>query len=235
MLIFPHTWCAMCGRYLLAEDAELLAAQFNLEVTPRGLRPRYNVAPSQPVPAVGAKAGGGKFGLVEMRWGFVPRFAKSPTDGPRPINARSETAATSLAFRASFAARRCLLPASGFYEWRRDGKLKIPYCFRPRDGEPPLAFAALWDRWAGVDGEPLYSVAILTTSANGVMRPFHDRMPCLIPPEHYGAWLDPEASRGVLAGLLAPADDDWLAVTAASPLVNSAKSEGPECVAGPAA
>ena len=224
----------MCGRYLLAEDAERLAAQFDLEIAPRGLKPRYNIAPSQGVPAIGAKARGGKLGLSELRWGFVPRFAKSPTDGPRPINARSETAATSLAFRASFAGRRCLLPATGFYEWRREGKLKLPFCFRPESGEPPLAFAAIWDRWVGGD-ESLYSVAILTTSANAVMRPFHDRMPCLIPPEYYRAWLDPDASLQMLAALLAPAADDWLGVTAASPLVNSPKSDGPECLEPPAA
>ena len=225
----------MCGRYLLAEDAELLAAQFDLDITPRGLRPRYNIAPSQAVPAIGAKARGGEFGLIEMRWGFVPRFAKSLTDGPRPINARSETASTSLAFRASFARRRCLLPASGFYEWQRDGKLKVPYCFRPDSGEPPLAFAAIWDRWTTEGAEPLYSVAILTMSANAVMQPFHARMPCLIPPEQYGSWLNPDAGIDALLTLLTPADDDWLTVSPASPLVNSPKSDGPECLEPPVA
>lgn len=223
----------MCGRYLLTEDAELLAAQFGLVVTPRGLTARYNVAPGQTVPAIGPKAGSHKLGLTQLSWGFVPRFARAPEDGPRPINARSESAAASRAFGSSFAARRCLVPASGFYEWRREDARKQPFCFRPADGEPPLAFAAIWDRWAD-HADPnrgaIYTVAILTTAANDVVRPVHDRMPCLIAPEHYGAWLDPGAATGKLQALLTPAPGDWLTRLAVSGAVNSAKCDGPECL-----
>ena len=198
------------------------------------LGPRYNVAPTQPITVVLQRGDEGRF--VELhRWGLVPSWAKSPAAGARMINARAESIATSSAFRASFMRRRCIIPADGFYEWRREGKTKKPFLIHTRD-DRPLAFAGIWAPWRDPSsGEWLLSAAVVTTSANGTVSELHDRMPAILTNDEWPLWLDPMiADPGLLRDLLHPADDALLRLDAASPLVNNANNEGPELLVTPA-
>jgi putative SOS response-associated peptidase YedK len=217
----------VCGRYALYTDPETLMTLFELSDVPRDLVPRYNIAPSQDVPAVRGAAGGGRE-LVRLRWGLVPSWAKAATGGYKMINARSETAAQRPAFRAALARRRCLLPASGFYEWRRaGGGPAVPYFIHRQDGAP-MALAGIWERWRG-DGETIESCAILTTSANEAVAAIHDRMPVLVAPADRDRWLDPALPQ-VPADLLGPAPAGDLALHAVGPAVNSPRNDVPELV-----
>ena len=217
----------MCGRFSLFSPAPVLAEAFDLAGLPE-LAPRYNIAPTQPVAAVRAGAAGRQ--LVRLRWGLVVPWAKDTKVAP--INARSETAADKPLFRAALRKRRCLVPASGVYEWLAlaGGKRKQPYCFRPGD-ERPWAFAGLWERWLGPDG-PVESCAILTTEANGLVRPVHDRMPVILPRQHWAAWLDPtQQEAGELVPLLRPFPPDAMRAYPVGQLVGNPRNNGPECMA----
>ena len=147
------------------------------------------------------------------------------------INARSETAAEKPAFRDALKSRRCLIPADGFYEWKRgDGKKKQPFAIRLKDGSP-FAFAGLWERWEAEDGRPVETCAILTTEANELVKPIHERMPVILRPEDYEAWLDPHVGRAdLLQPLLIPFEAERLAIFPVSPWVNNARHEGPRCL-----
>ena len=224
----------MCGRFTSTTPADRVAAHFAVEETAVGERaPRWNVAPTDPVLAVVERDGRRRMG--EMRWGLVPFWAKDPSIGSRMINARSETIATTSAYARPFERRRCIVPADGFYEWqpRADRKAKQPFHIRRIDGEP-LAFAALWDSWRprrGSDEGRLVSTVIITTAANDVLRPIHDRMPVVLPPAAWDAWLDPDNSDvDVLAGLLVPAPDALLEAVPVSSAVGSVRNDGPELV-----
>lgn len=198
------------------------------------LGPRYNVAPTQPVTVVVQRGDEGRF--VELhRWGLVPAWADSAAAGARMINARAETVATSPAFRASFRRRRCIIPADGFYEWRREGKIKKPFLIHARD-DRPLAFAGLWAPWRDpASGEWLLSAAVVTTTSNAAVGELHDRMPAILAEDEWPLWLDPMiGDPGLLRDLLHPADDALLRLDAASPLVNNANNEGPELLITPA-
>ena len=215
----------MCGRFSLFSPAPVLAEAFGLAGFPE-LAPRYNIAPTQPVAAVRAGAAGRQ--LVRLRWGLVVPWAKDTKVAP--INARSETAADKPLFRAALRKRRCLVPASGFYEWLAlaGGKRKQPYCFRLR-GERPWAFAGLWERWQGPDG-PVESCAILTTEANELVRPVHDRMPVILPRQHWAAWLDPALQEaGELVPLLRPYPADAMRTYPVGALVSNPRNDGPGC------
>jgi putative SOS response-associated peptidase YedK len=177
----------MCGRYELSSHPEVIALAFGLAHAPT-LRARYNIAPTQPVPVVRVNRDGERE-CVEMRWGFIPRFAKDPSIGARMINARAETVATSGAFRYAFVHHRCLVPLNGFYEWRRTTSGKVPHHVGMPDGRP-FALAGIYERWRAPDGEPVASVAIVTTDASAGVRDIHDRMPVIVPPEEYARWLD---------------------------------------------
>lgn len=219
----------MCARYSLAVPDADLQEYFEL-LSPPGLSPRYNVAPSQPVAVVGLKADGQTRGLIRMTWGFVPRWADHPRGGPRPVNAKAETVTTSPPFRDSFRDRRCLLPASGFLEWETTPAGRVPYLFRPGVGGL-MAFAGVWDVWKPKDGSaPLSTCAVVTVPANATVCPLHHRMPAILPPEHFSGWLDcrrpPEAARA----LLATAPDDLLTRVRVNPIVNRATVDGPECL-----
>lgn len=161
------------------------------------LVPRYNLAPGQPALVVRTDGRGGREAAL-LLWGFLPSWAKASDPGARHINARAETAAERPAFRAAFRARRCLVPASGFYEWRPAGKRKQPYCVRRANGGL-LAFAGLWERWSGAEGE-IETFAILTAPARGGLRHLHPRAPAILPPEAYGPWLEgtPEVAAAAL-------------------------------------
>jgi putative SOS response-associated peptidase YedK len=219
----------MCARYIIHTDhldPLLLAELFGL-VEPPALPSRYNVAPSQLVPVVGAKPDGRR-GLSQFKWGFVANWENDAKKAMRPVNAKADTVASSSLFGDSFRKRRCLMIATGFYEWRTVGKRKLPLYYRLRD-EKPFAFAGLWDRWAG-GAEPLFSCALVTTTPNDLVREVHDRMPVILPPSAFATWLDPRAEVDALQSLLAPYPADGMTMTPANPAVNKSTFEGPECL-----
>ena len=221
----------MCGRYLLTTPGAELAAEFGLAAVPADLAPRYNIAPSQPVAVVGAKPGGTGRGLVFMKWGFVPRTAAGPTAGPRPTNARAETAGTSPLFGPSLRRRRCLVPADGFYEWRPTPAGKRAVWYRPPAGRP-VAFAGVWDVWrdpADPAADAVYTCAILTVAAGGVVAGVHDRMPLVVGPADYARWLAADTPPAEVRRLLVPRVIGYDAVPV-GPAVNSARTDGPECL-----
>src|ERR687898_1757828 len=175
----------MCGRYTLKTPVEKLAEEFGFEASSAELPPNYNVAPTQQVAAVLEE--GGERRLEMLRWGLIPSWADDPGIGSRMINARAETAPEKPSFRRAFRGQRCLIPADGFYEWKRENGGKQPYYFRMQDGRP-FAFAGLWESWdKGGDG-PLRTCAILTTRANSVLSGIHERMPVILPSGAYNAW-----------------------------------------------
>lgn len=215
----------MCGRYSLGVDTDRLIAEFGLSDVPADHVPRYNIAPTQPVAAVVRGPDGLRIGW--LRWGLIPGGG-----GPSPraplINARSETASRLPAFRDSFRLRRCWILADGFYEWKRetDGS-RVPYHIRLPDGRP-FAFAGIWDRAEGPDGDPVVSCAILTTSPSAAVAAIHDRMPVLLPPALRGAWLDPATPDDRLAEILAPSDLP-LEAHRVSTRVNAVANDDPSC------
>lgn len=218
----------MCGRYTLTSQADVVADVFGVPV-PSTLPERFNIAPSQQVLAIREQPATHQRELVTLQWGLVPFWADDREIGVRTINARSETAATKPAFRSSFRARRCLIVADGFYEWQaRDGR-KQPYYIRLTTGRP-FGIAGLWDRWEK-HGETLETCTILTCDANEPMRAIHDRMPVVIPPESFGAWLDP-AERNVdkVSRMLRPFHPDEMTAYPVSTLVNNVKHDSAKCV-----
>ena len=178
----------MCGRFALIVDASVLADVFDVD-PPRDLKPRFNIAPTQEAPIVRAASGGARK-CVTMRWGLVPSWAKDVSIGARMINARSETAAEKPSFRSAFKSRRCLVPASGFYEWVKGPGGKQPHFIHFTDARV-FAFAGLWERWSKGESGPLDTFTILTTTPNDLIRDLHDRMPVILPRENYAEWLEP--------------------------------------------
>jgi putative SOS response-associated peptidase YedK len=216
----------MCGRYSLSVPPEEFAQHFGLSDVP-DLEPRYNVAPTQDMPVV--RLGHDAREALIMRWGLVPFSAASPDGAARMINARSETVADKPSFRWAFQKTRCLVPADGFYEWKRMESGKHPYHITLRDRRL-FAFAGLWDEWTSRDGNRLLSYTILTTEPNQLVRPIHDRMPVILPPEHYEEWLDPGANLQGIQEFLRPTRADAMIATAVSDRVNSVKNEGPALI-----
>jgi putative SOS response-associated peptidase YedK len=212
---------------LRANPAELVEI-FALLRTPE-LEPRYNIAPTQPVAAVRPASGGRE--LSFLRWGLVPSWADDPGIGSRMINARADTVATKPSFRNAFRQRRCLIPASGFYEWKKTGDAtKQPYhiCLR---NDQPFAFAGLWERWEKGDGPAIESCTIITTEANELLAKVHDRMPVILRPEDYDRWLDPrQRDRTELESLLAPYPPDEMKFYPISKLVNNPRNETAACL-----
>ena len=173
--------------------------------------------------------GKGEIAAGFMKWGLVPSWAPDDKSGARLINARADGVATKPSIRAAFKKRRCLIPATGFYEWRTNGKAKQPFHFRRPDGKPFL-FAGLWESWGDM-AAPLPTTCLITTDANGTVSPFHDRMPVILDRATIDVWLDQATPADRLQELLAPAPDDFLEAVAVSKLVNSPKNDGPECIA----
>jgi putative SOS response-associated peptidase YedK len=218
----------MCGRFTLLSDRRAVAALLGLDDVPE-LFPRYNVAPTQPVLAV--RLADGRREAVSLRWGLIPSWSRDAS-GSGLINARSETAADKPAFRSAFRRRRCLVPADGFYEWQPPPGRKQPFLFRRPDGQP-FALAGLWEAWHGPDGRALETCAVLTTEANAVVRPVHDRLTVLLGVADFDRRLAPDAAPADLLPLPRPAPDDALAALAVGVFVNSARHEGPGCVEPP--
>lgn len=218
----------MCGRYTLNQSGETLAQTFSVS-DPPPVEPRFNIAPTQPVLAVVE----GQMANREFRylqWGLVPSWAKDPKMGARMINARAETVAEKPSFRAAFKRRRCLIPADGFYEWKRSGKTKQPFYFY-LTAHQPFAFAGLWEHWEHGDGSVIESCTILTTEANDVLKSVHDRMPVILATEAYSTWLDANQSPDALFPLLRPFDPEAMSCHAVSVQVNSPAVDAPDCIA----
>ncbi|HSM56486.1 MAG TPA: SOS response-associated peptidase [Candidatus Sulfomarinibacteraceae bacterium] len=220
----------MCGRFTLIIPGEELAHAFNLPQAPT-LTPRYNIAPTQPVAAVRQHPESGQRELTYLHWGLIPFWAKDTSMASRMINARSETVAEKPAYRAAFKYRRCIIPASGFYEWQKQNGQKQPHYIHHAEGAP-LGLAGLWEHWQGADGSEIESCTILTTRPNDLIKPLHNRMPVILEPEDYDAWLQSDGRKQEeLQHLLRPAADDMLEAYPISTFVNRPQNEGPECIA----
>lgn len=226
----------MCGRYALTSAPEALRTLFRYEENPN-FPPRYNIAPTQPIPivtATRAPAGGTPARhFLLARWGFLPGFVKDPGDFPLIINARSETVTEKASFRAAMKRRRCIVPADAYYEWLKLGAggrkvQRKPYLFRRRDGAP-MGLAGLWETYCGADGAEIDTACILTTAANAATVAVHDRMPAVLEPGNFSAWLDcDDVQAADAAALLTPAADDVLEFFEIGPAVNKAASDGPQ-------
>ena len=224
----------MCGRFTQRFTWREIVALLRLEGPPRNFRPRYNLAPGQDAAVLRLEDGAPR--LAMLRWGLIPGWVKDPAIGNRLINARAETAAEKPSFRSAWRARRCLVPADGFYEWRRQGRSSEPWLFAPGDGSI-MAFAGLWERWRAPEGlelrgllaerrpgEIVETFTILTVEANETVRPVHGRMPAILAPVTFGPWLGGEAVP------LGPAPEELLTGFPVSTRVNSARHDDPECV-----
>jgi len=225
----------MCGRYTLSTPKKKVIEVFQIrklfEDESGSLPfPRYNIAPSQQVAVVLRTQDHSDRQLGWFQWGLIPSWTTDPTIGHRMINARAETAAIKPAFRSAMRYRRCLIPADGFYEWQKDGKHKQPYHIRMQDGRL-FAFAALWEHWPSPNGNAIDSCTILTTDANELVRPIHDRMPVILEPTDYDRWLDPSMREPQgLEPLLRPCDPQNMTAIPVSNLVNSPTNESSDCM-----
>ncbi len=217
----------MCGRYAITTAPEAIRALFRYREQPN-FPPRYNVAPTQPIPIVRLHEGNRQFAL--MRWGLLPSWVKDPKAFTLLINARGESAIDKPAFRAAMKYRRCLIPADGFYEWKPVAGRKQPYYVRLKSGAP-MALAGLWETWVGPNGEELDTAAIVTTRANSLLAPIHDRMPVIVPPEAFDLWLNTaEVDAETAAALIAPAPGDLLEAYEVSTAVNRTANDNAKLV-----
>ena len=218
----------MCGRFRLSRSKEIIAEHFD---TPDEIEwsPRYNIAPAQPVAVVRQNSERPVRQLSVIRWGLIPSWAKDANIGYKMINARSETVVEKPAYRESFKTRRCLIPANGFYEWKKEGKTKQPFHFGMHD-DSLFAFAGIWDRWKNPLGEIIETCSILTTTPNALLADVHDRMPVIMPLEHYDLWLDP-GFKGTddLRELLRPYEPSLMRRYPVSTRVNLVKNDDPYC------
>lgn len=222
----------MCGRFhLLQEHYRAILADLGITAAAEFLS-RYNIAPGTDIPLVRSKPARGEaeFETVRLRWGLVPAWAKS-SDAEPLINARAETLAAKPSFRDAFRLRRCVIPASGFYEWQAVGRARQPWLFRRRDAAP-FGLAGLWESGRGPDGATLETCALITVEANDLMRPIHHRMPAMLAPEQFAGWLDPRVTEPEkLAPFLRPLASAAMSAVAVGPHVSDARHEGPECLA----
>ena len=221
----------MCGRFARYDDEKELVERFNF-TNPSGIlfEKRFNIAPTQNVPVVVVEEDNRILKL--MKWGLVPFWAKDPSIGNKLINARAETITEKASFKNPLKKKRCLVPASGFYEWKKSEKIKtkIPIFFKLKN-EEPLAFAGIWDDWKKPEGDKLVTFTIITTMANDLMKPIHDRMPVILQRKDESKWLDPELiGLDKLISLLNPYPSDLMEAYEVSTLVNSPKNDSPNCI-----
>ncbi len=219
----------MCGRYRLSRRKQLVDEYFGSVSGEEEWAPRYNIAPTQPVPVIRQNPKEPVRQTSLMRWGLIPSWSKDSSTAARMINARSESADTTPAFRDALKSRRCLIPADGFYEWVRTGKTKQPYCFEVNNGEL-FAFAGLWDRWKDPSGQWVKSCSILTTTPNALTSAVHDRMPVILDPDVYELWLDPgRANVAAASELLKPFDARLMRCYPVSSRINHVANDDEEC------
>jgi putative SOS response-associated peptidase YedK len=221
----------MCGRYGLTANREQLDEAYPVDVVLTEHHPRWNIAPTQDAPVL--LRNGRQRRIEAFRWGLVPHWAKDASLGPRMINARAETVASKAAFRDAWHdRRRCLVLADGFYEWRKPeggSGPKVPHWIQMSDGRP-FALAGLWERW-GPQGAPLHSFTVITTDANELVQPIHDRMPVILDEKGWGSWIDPGVSAHEVEGFLVAYSAGGMRARAVSTFVNDPRHEGAECVA----
>jgi putative SOS response-associated peptidase YedK len=218
----------MCGRYCITTAPEAIRRLFRYAEQPN-FPPRYNVAPTQPVPIVRMADGQRHFALV--RWGLIPSWVKDPKNFTLLINARGESVNEKPAFRNAMKRRRCLFPADGFYEWKAEGGRKRPYLARLKGGGP-LAFAGLWETWTGPNGEEVETAAIVTTEANPEMAAVHHRAPAIVPPEQFDFWLDcANVDEKMAAALIGPVPAGSMEVYEISTAVNRVANDSPDLIA----
>lgn len=219
----------MCGRFTLSLpigdwDYE---AEFGVAF-PQSFHPRYNIAPTQEILVIVEDDGGRR--VETMRWGLIPSWADDPKIGNRLINARAETVFEKPSFKRAAQHRRCLILADGFYEWQRQNGHKVPHFIRLKSGRP-FGFAGLWEAWRSPNGETIQSCAIVTTEANELLKPIHDRMPVIVPKDDESAWLDPKlADRTTLEAILTPYPPDEMEAYSVSTLVNAPGNDVAECI-----
>ena len=219
----------MCGRYRLSRRKQIIEEYFDTAPWDDDWNPRYNIAPTQMVPVIRQHPKEPVRQIAAMRWGLVPKWAKDPSIATGTINAKSETAATKPAFRDPLKLRRCLIPADGFYEWKRTGSAKQPFCFEVNDGEL-FAFAGLWDGWKNTEVQWIKTCTILTTIPNAVTSAIHDRMPVILDRNSYDLWLDPGVTDlQVVSELLKPYDARLMRCYAVSTRINHVASDDEEC------
>ena len=216
----------MCGRFTLVSPFVAVTEQFGASAPP-DLQPRYNIAPGQDVLCV---IRNGQRRLEPLRWGLIPFWAKDPAIGNRLINARAETLTEKPSFCYAFTKRRCLIVADGFFEWRPLGKRRMPvYIFLK--SKKPFGIAGLYETWKAPDGRELRTCTIITTGANDLVRPLHDRMPVILPEDVEDRWLDPaEVSRQRLSSCLKPYPPGEMTAYDVSPFVNDTRHDAPDCI-----
>lgn len=226
----------MCGRYTLKHSTEEVAARFAVQQIAFDLEPRFNIAPSQPIAVITQGQNGANAARIldGFKWGLVPSWAKDAAIGNRMINARAETLLEKPSFRTALKRRRCLIPADGFYEWKRDGKTKgaTKQPMRIHESDDSLfAFAGLWEEWKQPDGELLRTATIITTSPNELMSGIHDRMPAILSRDDEAFWLDADADEAPqLLKLLRSYPDEALRAHPVSTQVNSPGFDAPSCI-----
>ncbi len=219
----------MCGRYRLSRRKQIIEEYFDTSAWDDDWSPRYNIAPTQPVPVIRQHPKEPVRQISLMKWGLIPHWAKDASGAASTSNARSETAATKPAFRDPLRLRRCLIPADGFYEWARKNGSKQPYCFEVNNGDL-FAFAGLWDGWKNAEGQWVKTCSILTTTPNAVTSAVHDRMPVILHPDSYDLWLDPGMTNvAVVSELLKPYDANSTRCYPVSSRVNRVENDDEEC------
>jgi len=221
----------MCGRYRLSRRKQVVEKYFDTVAGEEDWSPRYNIAPTQPIPVIRQNPKQPVRELSLIRWGLIPSWARDSSAAAKMINARSETASTKPAFRDALKSRRCLIPADGFYEWAKTGKAKQPYCFEVNEREL-FAFAGIWDRWNDRSGNAVETCSILTTTPNALTSAVHDRMPVILDPDSYDLWLDPWMKDVAAASeLLKPFDARLMRCYPISIRINHVANDDEECSA----
>jgi putative SOS response-associated peptidase YedK len=218
----------MCGRFTITTDLQILVERFNiLNDLSFEYQPRYNIAPSQPVPAIINDGKANRMGL--LKWGLIPSWSKEKAQSYKMINARAETLTIKPSFKNLLKSRRCLIPADSFYEWKKENGGKIPMRMLLKDNKL-FAMAGLWDSWISPAGETVNTFTIITTAPNELLKPIHDRMPVILTPEKEQLWLDPVIDFKLLNEILVPYPASKMDYYAVSTFINSTKNDTPECI-----
>lgn len=218
----------MCGRFVQIDGGKGMVEHLGIFSDVMDVSPRYNIAPSTSAMVIRHTHHG--MSLALLQWGLIPHWAKDSNMRSRMINARSETAAEKLSFRAAFRQRRCLIPTDGFYEWKKAGRGKQPHFIRMAN-QKPFAMAGLWESWSSQGEPPLETFTILTTEPNDLMRPIHNRMPVIINPDHYRKWVDPRMQdTDTLAGMMVPYPETHMEAYPVAPYLNNPRNDSPLCM-----